>query len=308
MKWILHHYDFSNFAEKIRLVFGLKGIEWDSVTIPSHLPKPDYTPFTGGYRRTPSLQIGADVYCDTRLIAEVVEAAFPTPSLYPGPPRTRVLARSVADWAESRLLWPAALYVTGINADRFDLDFHLDRAVLHGKPAPDVARVKASAVKYLGQLRSELATIEDLFTAGDEFVLGERPSLADIALYCVPWFLDLIEPDHGLLEKMPATRKWMQGVAAIGHGQRTDIDVAGAFEQANEATPRACGASTVRAPEDIQIGDRVRVSPLDENSPATGTLAYVDDERISITVTSERVREVRVHFPRSGYKLSRARN
>jgi len=76
MKWILHHYDFSNFSEKVRLMLGLKGIAWDSVEIPSHLPKPDYLPLTGGYRRTPSLQIGADVYCDTHLIAEVIEAHY----------------------------------------------------------------------------------------------------------------------------------------------------------------------------------------------------------------------------------------
>ena len=65
---ILHHYDFSNFSEKVRLVFALKQIGWDSVIIPSYLPKPDYLPLTGGYRRTPALQVGSDIYCDTRLI------------------------------------------------------------------------------------------------------------------------------------------------------------------------------------------------------------------------------------------------
>ena len=73
---ILHHYDFSNFSEKIRLIFGLKKLAWRSVEIPSHLPKPDYTPLTGGYRRTPALQIGADIYCDTHLIAKVLETQF----------------------------------------------------------------------------------------------------------------------------------------------------------------------------------------------------------------------------------------
>ena len=61
---ILHHYDFSNFSEKVRLVFALKEIDWVSVIIPSYLPKPDYLPLTGGYRRAPALQIGSDVYCD----------------------------------------------------------------------------------------------------------------------------------------------------------------------------------------------------------------------------------------------------
>jgi hypothetical protein len=58
---ILHHYDEAPFAEKIRLVFGIKGLSWQSVIIPAALPKPDLMPLTGGYRRTPVLQIGADV-------------------------------------------------------------------------------------------------------------------------------------------------------------------------------------------------------------------------------------------------------
>ena len=82
---ILHHYDFSNYSEKVRLVLGLKGLSWRSVEIPPVLPKPDYLPLTGGYRRAPALQIGAEVYCDTVRITEELERRFPQPSLYPGP-------------------------------------------------------------------------------------------------------------------------------------------------------------------------------------------------------------------------------
>ena len=35
---ILHHYDFSNYSEKVRLVLGLKGLSWRSVDIPPVLP------------------------------------------------------------------------------------------------------------------------------------------------------------------------------------------------------------------------------------------------------------------------------
>ena len=53
---ILHHYDFSSYSEKVRLVLGLKGLTWRSVEISPVLPKPDYMPLTGGYRRAPALQ------------------------------------------------------------------------------------------------------------------------------------------------------------------------------------------------------------------------------------------------------------
>src|SRR3990167_265739 len=76
---ILHHYDTSPFSEKVRLMFGLKGLTWSSVEIPNINPKPDYTPLTGGYRRTPSLQIGADVYCDSQAILAEIERRWPEP-------------------------------------------------------------------------------------------------------------------------------------------------------------------------------------------------------------------------------------
>ena len=82
---ILHHYPNSPFAEKIRLILGYKKLAWKSVIIPSISPKPDVVALTGGYRKTPILQIGADIYCDTALIGDVLEHLQPEPSLYPEP-------------------------------------------------------------------------------------------------------------------------------------------------------------------------------------------------------------------------------
>jgi len=70
---ILHHYPLSPYSEKARLAMGLKGLSWHSVEIPVWTPRPKLTPMTGGYRRTPILQIGADFYCDTLLILAVLD-------------------------------------------------------------------------------------------------------------------------------------------------------------------------------------------------------------------------------------------
>ncbi len=78
---VLHHYPVSPFAEKIRLILGYKQLPWTSVIIPNIMPKPDVVALTGGYRRTPFLQIGADIYCDTALICDVVEQLAPNPTL-----------------------------------------------------------------------------------------------------------------------------------------------------------------------------------------------------------------------------------
>ena len=80
---ILHHYETSPYSEKVRLGLGLKGLAWASVEIPIIMPKPDLTALTGGYRKTPVLQIGADIYCDSQLIMRELERRYPSPSFYP---------------------------------------------------------------------------------------------------------------------------------------------------------------------------------------------------------------------------------
>ena len=187
MDLILHQYPESSFAEKIRLALGLKGLAWHAVEIPAFEPKPDYTPLTAGYRRTPALQIGADVYCDTRLIAEVLEQLAPAPSVYAPDPRTRALGETLITWGESQLMWPIARYITGLNARAFSAEFHLDRARLHGKPAPSVEQVVASAGRFLPQVAPQLAWLEDLLAPGQPFLLGAEPTLADFAVYAAPW-------------------------------------------------------------------------------------------------------------------------
>src|SRR5215470_10128128 len=80
---ILHHYDISPYSEKVRTGLGLKGLAWASVELPVIMPKPNLTALTGGYRKTPVLQIGADIYCDSQLIMRELERRYPTPSFYP---------------------------------------------------------------------------------------------------------------------------------------------------------------------------------------------------------------------------------
>ena len=105
---ILHHYPSSPFSEKIRLVLGYKKLAWKSVIIPPIMPKPDVLALTGGYRKTPVLQVGADIYCDSALICDVLEHVQPEPPLYP--PHLKGVARVFAQWADTTLFWAAMAY------------------------------------------------------------------------------------------------------------------------------------------------------------------------------------------------------
>src|SRR5438309_6819722 len=105
---ILHHYAGSPFSEKVRLVLGYKGLAWKSVTVPVILPKPEVVALTGGYRRTPFMQIGADIYCDSALMCRVIDRLAPEPPLYPA--ASAGLAEIVAQWADTALFWTAIPY------------------------------------------------------------------------------------------------------------------------------------------------------------------------------------------------------
>ncbi len=304
---ILHHYDFSNYSEKIRLVLGLKGLEWHSVKIPAIAPKPDYTPLTAGYRRTPALQIGADVYCDTRLIAEVLEALAPSPSLWPEDAASRALGEMLVQWAEAALMRPAALYITGLHAARFPAAFHADRAALHGKPTPGVAQVQASARGYRSQVAIQLGVLEALLADGRQWAIGERPGLADFALYEAPWFLRTIGGEQALAADLVHMRAWLQRVAEIGHGVVRAMTAAQALEAARAAQPLPLVDPAPSSDEGVNPGDEVVVKPFGEASVARGRLCGLDDARITIASESDATGCVHVHFPRLGYRLSRAR-
>src|SRR4051794_36882270 len=89
---ILHHYDTSPFSEKVRLMFGIKGLAWRSVIQPVIMPKPDLIPLTGGYRRSGVRQRGADVYGAPRVLRAERGRRSPAPPVVRG-----------ADWAVN--LW-----------------------------------------------------------------------------------------------------------------------------------------------------------------------------------------------------------
>ena len=299
---ILHHYDFSPFAEKIRLAFGLKKMQWRSVIAPSVMPKPELVALTGGYRHIPVLQIGADVYCDTRTIARELDRRFPSPPLMHA--GTRGIATAIEAWAERDLFWPIARYVSGINAATVDPQLHVDRAMLRGKPAPTPERLKAVALRNLALVRAELPVVEQMLAHGRPWLLSDAPGQADLAVYHGLWFLSALALDcsHELAQ-YPATRAWMARVAATGHDTHEDLPANDALAIAARSAPEPPGPSIVDdalpAP-----GSRVAIRPEDYTTAAVeGTLAQVDRDDVAILRDDPSLGAVMNHFPRIGYSI-----
>ena len=216
---ILHHYPTSPFSEKVRLILGHKQLAWQSVNIPRIMPKPDVIALTGGYRRTPFLQIGADIYCDTALICDVLEHRQPEPTLYPE--HLKGVARVLAQWADSTLFWAAMGY---------NLSPKGAAALFAGQP-PEAAQAFAAdrgamrtgmtslrpgdaTAAYKSYLR-RLSTMVDMHP----FLLGDAPCVADFAAYHPLWFSRVVNPAMaGILDATPNVIAWMDRMAAIGHG------------------------------------------------------------------------------------------
>jgi glutathione S-transferase len=303
---ILHHYDFSNFAEKARLMLGFKGLAWRSVEQPPILPKPGLLPLTGGYRRIPILQDGADLWCGARLIAQELERRVPTPTLFPD--GTRGFGEAIAWWAEHQFMRPSALFVSGINADYMPEGLHEDRARLHGLPAPSIEAVRAAAGRNRHLVRPQIRWLADMLADGRAYLLGERPCIADFAGYHVVWFYRGRHIDcRAELEPYPKLLAWRDRMAAIGHGTRAEMAPDEALAVARHAAPAAPRPSDPQEGDPLP-GERARVRPSDNARDWTeGEVLFIDADEITLLRNDREIGEVAVHFPRLGYDWRRQR-
>ncbi len=299
---ILHHYDISPYAEKIRLAFGLKGLAWRSVIQPMVLPKPDLMPLTGGFRRTPVLQVGADIYCDTLRIAMELDRRVPDPPLLPE--AGRGFDAMLASWAERVLMWPTARYVTGMNRETLSEGFFRDRSAMRGHAAPDMEKVAADLPHQEGQLRLMLGWVEDLLADEDFGLAARTPRLADFALYQRLWWLNALDGKAApVLAGYPRIADWMARIASIGHGRRSELTPADALRIAAEMEPAPLPSTG--APGDIPPGLRVRVATEDfALDPVEGETVHATPTEITIRRQDPKTGQIHVHFPRLGYEVT----
>jgi glutathione S-transferase len=303
---ILHHYASSPFSEKVRLVLGLKGLSWRSVTVPVMLPKPDVMPLTGGYRRTPFMQIGADVYCDTALMCRVIDRLAPQPPLFPAAQSGE--ASILAQWADASLFWaavPLTIQLGGPNGIFPDLTpdflkaFAADRAAMSAgvrRPGPHDAR--AHLASYFGWLDKMLGD-------GRSFILGRSPCIADFAIAQSLWFVRLSpQVAAQLLPPYPTLLNWYERVEAVGHGRSQPLSSADAL--AISAAAHGHAPCSVDATLGFDAGAEVTVNALDYGAdPVPGRLVGLSLDEVVLERMDERAGLVHVHFPRIGYQIKR---
>jgi glutathione S-transferase len=289
---ILHHYDTSPFSEKVRLLFGLTGTTWRSVIQPTIMPKPDLTPLTGGYRRIPVLQIGADVYCDSQVIlAEVAARAGAT--------------LEGAGWAVN--LWSDRLFfgsTVPIIFGEIEVPeaFIKDREALSGRPF-DSAQMKAAAGPMKQQWRAQAAWLDQALS-GSDFIAGAKPGLADLAAYMNIWFLGgaVRGTAEELMTGLTRLAAWRERVRGIGHGHRSEMTPSEALAAAKAAEPEPYLRHDAGDPAGLAPGAPVQVMADDYGrDPIVGTLVAANADRVVLAREDPALGRIQVHFPRMGY-------
>ena len=296
---LLHHYDLSPYAEKIRVALGIKGLPWRSVQEPMVMPKPDYTELTGGYRRVPTLQIGADLWCDSHAITRELDRRHPDPPL--APPGRELEAHALGRWGETTFMIGIVAFF-GIGGV-FPEEFVEDRRKTMVPPGTDLEASAVMLPTKLVQIRANLERIEAQLSDGRAFLLGETPSIADLGAFHPLMMLPMHARTAAQLEGLGRVGAWLERIRAIGHGERTELSAEDAIAIARDAEPEPFEGEP--APLDgIAFGDPVVVLPDEYGSGnVAGTLAESGLHEIAIRRQTELAGEVVVHLPREDYAV-----
>lgn len=314
---ILHHYEASPFSEKIRRILAFKRIQFHSVRSPAVMPKPDLVALTGGYRRVPVLQMGNHVYCDTALIARVLERIQPSPTLYPSP-----LAEIIAEWADTSLF--AAVAPIGFKPTRVDDLLRLltpeelaqireDRATMHNDAQRGFlsgAAARSHVPVYLERIDGELGL--------RDYLCGTEPSIADFSVYHSVWFLEMLAPEP--LARFANLKRWAERIRStpeisgepLSSHDALDIcrraggrdgPISGYMEVARPSELPGVPPRKPEPPGELARGQRVSVRATDYGrDPVEGEVVSLTPHEISLQREDERAGTVIVHFPRVGYE------
>jgi len=304
---ILHHYPTSPFAEKARLLLGFKGLSWRSVKISPVMPKPDLTALTGGYRKTPILQIGADIYCDTALIARRLEQEKALPAFFPE--GQEMIVAAFAAWVDSVVFQHAVSLVFQPEsvAVRFGSlppeaikAFLADRAGLFS--GGSATRLSAEQARH--QWPTIMARLEQqLQREQGDYLFGE-PSVADFSLAHCLWFLKATPVTSPLVDNYPAVSAWLARVLGFGHGAASEMTSEQALEVARNATPAALPDEQFEEPNGFEPGQQVIIAATDYGvDPVAGALLFAGREELILRREDERGGVVHVHFPRFGFRI-----
>ncbi|MCC1497228.1 glutathione S-transferase family protein [Alcanivorax sp. 1008] len=295
---ILHHYAMSPFAEKIRAMLGYADLSWLSVAVPEMPPRKALQPLAGKYRKIPVMQIGADVFCDTRAISSEIARLCGKPELALENCSEEV--QSFVRHTDLQVFLACVLSAPGGT---------LLRKLWKGSSLLNVARFlrdrinmgRTASVKAAGPKRAKVIVREQLEDmegrlAEQPFLFGDKPCIADFSAYHGMWFIrDLGE--SRFIDRYSKVSEWMNRMRGFGHGDVTVISADQALDAALAVQPRALAGDA--------DGALITIAPDDYGQTAVqGKLVAETDQGWVIARENSRVGRVHVHFPKQGYVVT----
>ncbi len=298
---ILHHYEISPFSEKIRKILAWKRMPWRGVIQPVMAPKPHLTPLTGGYRRIPVLQVGADVYCDTQRICRLLEVIQPERPCIPK--QLAGQAEIVAHWGDHYVFMAIVPPAVVAMKDVLPPDFLEDRR----KMSPGFTRENLTAAAPDARSRMVVAfDWIDAAVADREYLVGDSFTIADAGCYHTIWFMRGIPELFAEVTKRRNLHAWFERILAIGDGEMTPMAPEEALAVALKSLAMTPEESDGSDPNGIQPGDPIRIVADDYGvEQISGTAVVVTTHEIALRREDPSVGEITVHFPRAGYRIFR---
>ncbi|KNZ32357.1 MAG: glutathione S-transferase [Methylibium sp. NZG] len=300
---ILHHYPFSTFSEKVRTALGYKGLAYQSVEIAGLPPRPLLAPLTGGYRRAPVLQVGADIYCDTNIILPALDRLHPAKPLYPK--GSEGVAQGLG-FAWERQMWvPTIGVLVHYIGEHIPPEFIKDRK--EGYLMIDISKeaMAPQFAQHLQFVRGQLAWLKQALAARP-FLFGDAPSAADLACWQTIFLLRKnCPPEVDALLGLAPLVPWYERIAAFGHGLPTTATAEAAFEAARAAQPAPVTHLAPNGdPGGLLAGCPVVVTP-DDNArvPVRGTLVAASDTEVIVHRRDAQAGDLHIHFPRLGFDV-----
>jgi glutathione S-transferase len=303
---ILHNYPQSPVAEKVRTVLGIKGLAWHDVEIPRLPPKPLLTPLTGGYRRTPVMQIGADIFCDSQCIIRELDRLYP--STIASPSANIGLMWCLSRWTDGELFSLAVKIVLGAVGDSLPEDFAKDRGLLYfGRNwAQKLKQANSELPHLVAQLRAPFCWINNNLSDNRTFLLGSEAGAIDAQLYYIVWFIrGRWDGGPAFLSEFSHLERWEKNVRDIGHGTPTVLAAEDALAIGLKSETTAVSKVENNDPQGLTIGTKVSIGPDMESGEqrVEGFVRSANADTFSIEHTNDEIGTVCVHFPRTGYRV-----
>ncbi|OCH88279.1 hypothetical protein OBBRIDRAFT_827226 [Obba rivulosa] len=321
---VLYQYDTSPISTKIKNVLTLKHIPHKRVHVAEMPPRPELLILGVTYRRIPVLAIGNDVYCDSSLIASILEQRYPASegygTIFPkrkgGGSSDPGVAKVFSTFYMEKIIFP--LVSGSLPFHRFAPEFIKDRQSMGMKFEMDAKVAEARYPFTKSALASHLMLLEEQLADGREWLLDtETPSLADISAHIIYDWMKRFKSVRDVYRehKYPRILSWLQRFSEYLGKQ--DKDNASPFQNISGQEAADIIQSSVSQDADVvgfddvesgrlqvKRGDIVAITPADNAKvPTVGTLIALNREETVIEISGNSGRIVRCHFPRLNFSI-----